>query len=654
SLDRDVAQSDEDRAATGDIEPGHEITDVVRHKYLTIINDFVARGETWLLRGVSDEGLVRTVRVLLSRFRLTMLYGSLHPLLAGGHALERLGSAQVPGAYGTVLELTRLYLACVDDRTAAVVRDDGSVQLEVDGELMDEHGLPFDGDDGGSSSTGAGVGVGASEVVYSPWPALSSILASNEYYEAKLCVLEWMAEHAEHERMDIVHRIGLDNLLPLLITDAQGPAATATTGADAASEDVGWQQQPSHDPLVRAAAIRLLTLLCTKLDVDVRTLPVGDVLAFWDSIAEQLACPRCALSVSTALVQFQAALVHMMHAYALSVGGGDEAVAAAGQRALAWARRLHAWADAENAVPYRRAVSRALVTYSVIKRYKEAASGAEAMAAMDGASEEIIRLCFWRLLQDDDEDIREYVAASISRRIGQELACDQASEKLVTDYAPAPTGPFPHAYVGDRLAYLLALGDAQTAADAVRRAISPGRALFEHESPNVYIDEPRNVQLAYYSLVAITDTFSARPSDVAAVAAGALRCVDALATALAVLHESRAAAMRSGVMLAGALGVTSLATLFPLLQSWTLGARLALFAASRLGDDARRDAIVDAVRSVVDAWLGSDDLRPVHPWVARALRSLQDLARRAAEDDAGRPIPREQAVADLFLLTFAV
>ncbi|KAJ2806282.1 hypothetical protein H4R21_000936 [Coemansia helicoidea] len=643
SLDRDTPSGLEPA-------PAHETTDVVRHKYLTIINDFVARGETWLLGGVSDRGLVRTVRVLLSRFRLTILYGSLHPLLAEGpRALERLGSAQVPGAYGTVLELTRLYLACVDYRTVAVVRDDGSVQLEVDGELMDEHGLPFD-DDERSSSAGAGAGAGGSEIAYNPWPVLSTILASNEYYEAKLCVLEWMADHTEHERMEIVDRIGVDNLLPLLITDALGPAAS---GEGAVLAGAAQHQQSSRDPLVRAAAIRLLTLLCTKLDIDVRTLPVGDVLAFWDSVAEQLAAPHCALSVSTALVEFQAALVHMVHAYALS-SGGSGTVAAAGQRALAWARRLHAWADAEMAAPYRRAVSRALVTYSAIKRYKEAA-GAGAAVAMDGASEEIIRLCFWRLLQDDDEEIREYVAASISRRIGQELACDQASEKLVADYMPPADGPFPHAYVGDRLAYLLALDAGQTVADAVHSAVSPGRALFEHESPNVYIDEPRNVQLAYYSLVSIADAFSACPPAIAAVATGAQRCVDALAAALAILRESREAAMRSGVMLAGALGVTSLASLFPLLQSWILGARLALFAASRLDDPASRDAAIASVRSVADAWLGADDLRPVHPWVARALRSLQSLAHcAAAEGAAARPVPRDQAVADLFLLTFAV
>ncbi|KAJ1728420.1 hypothetical protein LPJ61_004041, partial [Coemansia biformis] len=640
SLDR---RTSEDGSLAASNEPAatvHEVTDVVRHKYLTIINDFVARGETWLLRGVGDAALVRTVRVLLSRFRLTMLYGSLHPLFAGSQALEHLGSAQVPGAYGTVLELTRLYLACVDDRTTAVVRGDGSVQLQVDGELMDEHGVPFDSDESSNS------GGGGSEVMYAPWPALSSVLMSNAYYEAKLCVLEWMADHAEHERMEIVERIGIDNLLPLLIIDVRGPGAAAAEQPGMGAEG---RQQPSRDPLVRAAAIRLLTLLCTKLDVDVNTLPVGDALAFWDSISDQLQWPRCPLSVSTALVEFQAALVHMVHAHASS-GGSVEAMAAVGRRTLAWAQRLYGWADAENAEPYRRAVSRALVTYSVIKRYKEA-GGTEAVS-MDGPSEEVIRLCYWRLLQDDDEDIREYVAASISRRLGRELACDQACEKLVADFAPAANGRFPMAYIDDRLAYLLGLPDGQTASDVVRSAISPGRALFEHECPNVYIDEPRNVQLAYFSLVTIADTF-APGAELGVLVDGAVRCVEALRAAIEVLHESRDAAMRSGVALAGALGVTSLATLFPRLQSWILGARLALFAASRLDDSARCAAVADGVRGVADAWLTSEELKPVHPWIVRTLRSLLGLAVYAGEEGASRRITREQAVADLFLLTFA-
>ncbi|KAJ2434791.1 hypothetical protein GGF42_009167, partial [Coemansia sp. RSA 2424] len=194
------------------------VSDIVRLRYLNIINEYVARGETlWLLQPSSssqqaaagdsttgnDLEFVRPAKLTLSRFRISVLYGSLHPLFADGLILRRrLGDPQTPGAFGTVLELTRLLLACIDDRTTTVMKTDGSIQLLIEADSVEE-------EDGG----------GGDHVQYNPWPVLCSILSSDTgFYEAKLAVLEWLTEHAENERMEIFGRLGVSaNLLPALI-----------------------------------------------------------------------------------------------------------------------------------------------------------------------------------------------------------------------------------------------------------------------------------------------------------------------------------------------------------------------------------------------------------------------------------------------------
>ncbi|KAJ2805242.1 hypothetical protein H4R20_002170 [Coemansia guatemalensis] len=679
---------------------GFDMSDIVRHKYLCIVNAFVTRGERWLHNQHGDsESLSRSSRLLLSRFRITMLYGSLHPLFTSSHALAHLSPAQIPGAYGTVLELVKLFLACVDDRTLAVVCEDGSVQLRIDGELLDEHGASMPPAPESSS-----------EVLYNPWPVLSNILASSCYYEAKIEVLEWLQEHAASGRMDIFDRIGIDKLLPYLIVDTRVPPPRSSLSAaslPSATVSAEGEMHPSHDPLVRAAAVRLLALLCTKLDIDARTLPVHDLLAYWDGIVEQITSRVfCPLSVSTALVEFQAALVHMVYQYAVRVSGteGDEVIEGFCRRKLAWAKQLYSWTDPERAMPYRQAVSKAVITYSAIKRYYEAGAqalptsssqpsedaGCSTSVALDSASEQIIRLCYWRLLQDDDDEIREYMACSISQRLGRQLACDQACEKLVADFVPLAQAPFPSAYVENRVAYLLGLGSDYTdqqlsdvaVDELVRAVINPDNCqLFEHEDPNVYIDEPRNLQLAYYSLVTVAYVFSSAAQlqeqqqqqhmsdgdsssqlskSLVELTSWAMRCVDALDTTRTVLIESDGLALGSGVELAGVMGATSLPGLFSHLQSWILGARLTLFVGSQLGNSMGQRAceIVRRVHSVASKWLyESEPLQPLHPWIARALRQLVELAASsvdpsAAESARVRPISKEQAVSDLLLLTY--
>ncbi|KAJ2159132.1 hypothetical protein GGF46_003255 [Coemansia sp. RSA 552] len=589
----------------------YDVADIVRLKYLSILNDFVARGESWLLPGLDDRALERTVRLLLSRFRITLLYGSLHPLLSGS-VMD--GFEQTPGAYGAVCELMRLFLACADDRTMAVVRADGSVQLQIDGDFLDEHGacMPNTGDPADSS-----------EVLYNPWPVLSNALEHDAFYETKLVVLEWMLDHVDQARMEVFERVGIENLLAALIKD------TLPSG--------------SKDPLVRSAVVRLLARLCTRLEIHASMLPGGEdgLLAYWDELTAQLRAKFCPLSVATALVEFQAALVHML---LQSAGAG--LVDGVNRRAFAWAQQLYEWTHVERAVPYRRAVSRALVVYSGIKRYNEAAS--RQYKLVDPPSEEMMRLCYWRLLQDDDEDVREYMAQSISRRLGRELASDQVCEKLVADFVPPRGAPFPRAYVENRLlGYLLGPVGPER---AVRDALVPGRVLFEHENPNIYIDEPRNEQLAYYSLVQIASVFEDDDETMRVCANLATQCVDALDVARRVLIESKEAALNNGVVLSGSLGATSVSALFALLQAWILGARLNVFAASRVGDA----SMVHRVREITADWLESAELQPVHPWINRALRSLRDTATAAlAGGDGGLcPVPKESAMADLFLLTY--
>ncbi|KAJ2645570.1 hypothetical protein IWW40_005946, partial [Coemansia sp. RSA 1250] len=570
------------------------VSDVIRHKYLVVINEYVARGEQWLLPGLLDTALIRTARLLLSRFRLTVLYGTLHPMFSQRQVLMRLGTPQVPGAYGTVLELVRLFLACVDDCTMAVLRSDGSVQLRIDGDLVDEHGTrvlsPADTLEDAETHLGSSnSGIGASEVLYSPWSVLETVLASNDFYEAKLEALEWMLNHADNKRMHVIERIGIDNLLPLLIIDTCAINSTPEDQHGQQQQQQQQQPQAARDPLVRAAAIRLLALMCTHLEIDSRTLPVRDMVSFWDTIVAQLDAKFCPLSVSTALVELQAALVHLLMQY--------PDASQVNQRTFAWAQQIYSWSDPERAAPYRHAVSRALVTYSAIKRYIEAGSAGNQYASaitVDAPSEQILRLCYWRLLQDDDADIREYIAQTISRRLGRELASDQACEKLVLDFCLSAQMPFPDTYAGNRVQYILGLGSLSVP-QAVQQAISPNSALFAHENPNIYIDEPRNVQLAFYSLISIAHVYyeqhrqnigagstSSLQQHVAEMARQALQCVDALDGARLELLQSRKLALDHGVVLGGVLGASSLPKLFSLLQSWILGARLVLFTASRV------------------------------------------------------------------------
>ncbi|KAJ2861015.1 hypothetical protein GGH94_005166 [Coemansia aciculifera] len=593
--DHGDSKSDEDNAI--------EVSDIVRHRYLLIVNEYVARGELWTLtqqQQPADQEFVKSAQLALSRFRISVLYGSLHPLFANRRILRHLGNSQTPGAFGTVLELTRLFLACVDDRTMAVMQTDGSVQLRIDSDDSDDIG---------------------NQVQYNPWPVLSSLLANNEFYEAKLAVLEWMSEHAENENMEIFSRVGVTNVLTILIAGIE-----TTTG----------------DPLVRAASTRLLALLCTKLEISPAVFPVDDLLAFWDRISAQLGARFCPISVALALTLLQSTLIHMLYTQSCNDG--------AHSRLRAWANHLYEWADPERATPYRQAVSRSLVTYSAIKRFHETTTN---MAVVDPASEEILRLCYWRILQDDDEEIRDYVAQSISRRLGRQLGCDQACERLIADFEPSGT-LFPHTYVSNRLAYLLVLPSLEFSLDAAKRearqavdmAINPSRVLFDHEPPNIYIDQSRNMQLAYYSLITIASSSFVSESTAEVFIKGAMCCVEALDAALLALRGSD-----NTTMLGGA---TSLSLLYSLIQSWILGARLAVFTAARLGNN--HVAVITRVKAVVGAWLTPQDntlLGPVHPWIIRALCSLDDLCSSAeSETGAIQPISKDRAVSDLFLLTY--
>ncbi|KAJ2780800.1 hypothetical protein GGI15_003416 [Coemansia interrupta] len=604
---------------------GFDLPDILRHKYLTIINEYVARGEEWLLQGVSDARFIKKTRLVLSRFRVSMLYGSLHPMFSDASQLlnMELGDQQTPSAYGTVLELVRLYLACVDDRTMAVVQSDGTVQLEIEGELLDEHG--------------ALVPPGGSEVMYNPGSVVRNLLECNGFYESKLLVLEWLTEHLRCERMEIFGRISMDVLLPCLVTDTMCSDATAA----------------AVDPMVRAASTRLLALLCTKLEIDPATFPVHDLLAYWDNTVSQMSgSSHCPLSVAMALVELQAGLLHMLRQ---SIGGSITA-ASVGQRSLAWAQHLYEWTDPERAAPYRHAVSRALVTYSAIKRYNEAGPQSSSSSSSlriqerlivledESASEEILRLCYWRLLQDDDEDIRDFIAKSISRRLGHQLACDQACERLVFDFAPSSGDLFPTTYARNRLDYLLSVPAGQSAIEAVDRAVNPSHVLFDHENPNIYIDEPRNKQLAYYSLVRLSDIFIGSAESQAVLVSGAMKCVEALEAARKLLLEIGGGS--------GVLGATSMSALFALLQSWVLGARLALVAGARMvGDLAEdREAVLERVLAVARGWLESPGLQPVHPWISRSLRAVVELA--AKVDKHGGAVSQADTTGDLFLLTY--
>ncbi|KAJ2461367.1 hypothetical protein GGF42_000240 [Coemansia sp. RSA 2424] len=604
------------------------VSDIVRLRYLTIINEYVARGEMlWLLPSSSSQHsaagdsttgdhleFVRSAKLVLSRFRISVLYGSLHPLFADGLILRRrLGDPQTPGAFGTVLELTRLLLACIDDRTTTVMQTDGSIQLLIEADSVEEEGS----------------GGGGDHVQYNPWPVLCSILLSDTgFYEAKLAVLEWLTEHAENERMEIFGRLGVSaNLLPALIADI-----------DSAT--------PVRDPVVRSASIRLLSCLCAKLEISPSSFPVDDLVSFWDRISAQLSSSP--ISVALALTELQATLVHMVYAQQQQQQQVSDDNDGAHSRLRAWANHLYEWADPERAHPYRLAVGRSLVVYSTIKRFYETT------VEVDSASEEILRLCYWRVLQDDDEEIRDYVAQSISRRLGRQLGCDQACERLIADFDEPLT--FPHTYVTNRLAYLLGplhlstdstLDGVEARKEAVRAmvevAVNPSRVLFDHEPPNIYIDQSRNLELAYYSLVTIAASSSNRLSDyeLGVFIEGAMHCVEAL----------DAARMAISTIPGGSGEATMLSSLYSLIQSWILGARLAVFVATRLKGD-NGDTIVARVKEVVDAWLNpKSDSVLLHPWIARALSSLDDLC-ICAKASGGGAISKDRAVSDLFLLTF--
>lgn len=619
-----------------------DVTDVIRHKYLTIVNEFVARAETWLFADSESEGYSDDfgymARLTLSRFRLSMLYGTLHPLLSDRRLLPQLGSPQILGAYGTVLELTRLFLACVDDQNmAAVVQQDGSVQLSLtsDDHVMDQN---------------------SERIMYNSWNVLSNLLANNTYYEAKMCVLEWLIDHAEHHRLDIFERIDVNSLLPYLIADVLAqplPSSVATpdeSGNDMAKEsDIATADT---DPMVRAASIRLLTLLCRRMELHPQIFPVPDMLLIWDAIVAQIEGDFCALSVSVALTELQAALLHVVYkqyAYGQETNDSNEEEEedVAGLRALAWAKRLYEWSDSEYEAPYRWAVAQALVTYSAIKRYGEAVATTTTNRSSPvntppyAASEELLRLCYWRMLQDDDEDIREFVAESISSRLGQSLACDQACERLVYDFMPnSNVLPFPVTYVWDRLDFLardMLTKESVQEFLLSRMGAGSSRLLFDHESPNIYIDEPRNSQLAYYSLVVIADSYANCAGSTKQVLDGAMKCVDALETT----YETIAWQSTSGEMVFGA---TCLPDLFIAIDSWIQGARLALFVASVDG----KKEVVNQILNVARSWIENKDIQPLHPWVARSLVSLADMCQGAIEN----PITKERAIVDLHLLTY--
>ncbi|KAJ1961595.1 hypothetical protein GGI12_003162 [Dipsacomyces acuminosporus] len=597
-------------------EEGHEVPDIIRHKYLAIINEYVADGESWILDGVTDLALIKSTKLSLARFRVSILYGFLHPLFASTTAISHMGSAQIPGAYGTVSELTKLLLACIDDRAKTVVDRHGAVQVEAYEE-----------------SRSALAGVEHEEVVYNPWTVISNILSNNEFYEAKLAVLEWLTEHINHGRVEIIERIGLLNLLSYLLIDTLPYEAKLGHGYAGV--------QPATDPLVRAASIRLSALLCTRLAIDVEHYPFADLLGHWDDIEFQLNAPFCPLSVATAFVEYQAALLHLIGQKVRA--GSSYSADDLRKRALSWAKYLYGWTDPERAAPYRDAVSKALVAYSRIMQEDNTEHH-------DPATEEILHVCYWRLLQDDDEGTREFVAQSVSQRLGRELGCDQACERLVLDFESQIAGSaFPETYVRDRLGYLLSLQPGQTAKAAVLAAINPNRALFEHEKPNIYIDEPRNIQLAYHSLISIASSVEGEAMDL--FVDGSLKCLDSLDTAHRALIEKSEVALANGVLLSGCLGVTSLPSLFSYLQSWILGARVALFVASK-ADESKGKEIVHRVIDVANAWITSKELQPVHPWIARALGGLVEMAHGVLVESKVVPMSKEKALDDLYLLTY--
>ncbi|KAJ1934081.1 hypothetical protein FBU59_005815, partial [Linderina macrospora] len=235
-----------------------DVSDMVRFKYLCIINEYVSRGEDWLLVGTDDLSLIKTTKLVLSRFRISILYGFLHPLFSHPSTLARIGDSQIPGAFGTLQELTKLLLACIDDTTAAVMQDDGTVQLEVD--------------------TGMAVSEGR-QVSYNPWAVFENILGNNEFYEAKLELLDWLIEHISTGQVEIFERIGILNLLSYLVVDAM-----STKRALAIPNGI----KPALDPLVRSKSILLLAVLCTRLDIDAREFPISDLIGHWDDISRQL------------------------------------------------------------------------------------------------------------------------------------------------------------------------------------------------------------------------------------------------------------------------------------------------------------------------------------------------------------------------------
>ncbi|ORX69155.1 hypothetical protein DL89DRAFT_268164 [Linderina pennispora] len=532
-----------------------DVSDMVRFKYLCIINEYVARGEDWLLAGVDDLSLIKTTKLVLSRFRISILYGFLHPLFSNPDTLVAIGGAQIPGAFGTLQELTSLLLACIDDTTAAVLQDDGTVQLEVDTSPYAAEGR---------------------QVSYNPWVVFENILTNNEFYEAKIVLLDWLIAHISTGQIEIFERIGILNLLSFL----------------RASELPGTIQ-PALDPLVRSKSILLLALNARF----------------------------CPLSVATSFVQYQGALLHLL----------QQCAAVVHKRSIEWAAYLLKWTDPERAVPYREAVSRAVIRYSMIKRFYTGPDG-EVDIPFNPTSEEILRMCFWRLLQDDDEDIREFMAKHISRRLGKELACDQACEQIIDRFTPLGN-QYPHMLVSHCFEHLLRSSSGKV---VVQTAVSPNRRLFEHENPNIYIDEFRNLQLAYRALINLAAMFEDSPTACKEFMDRGMLCEEALSLAHAALLDAKHQISDNGVEISGTLGATSLPVLFSHIQSWILGARVAVFAASRMTGHGGAESLHKIV-SCIEGILASAEIQPLHPWVLRSLTA--------------EPVSKDMAMADLYLLT---
>ncbi|KAJ1958641.1 hypothetical protein EC988_000192 [Linderina pennispora] len=588
-----------------------DVSDMVRFKYLCIINEYVARGEDWLLAGVDDLSLIKTTKLVLSRFRISILYGFLHPLFSNPDTLVAIGGAQIPGAFGTLQELTSLLLACIDDTTAAVLQDDGTVQLEVDTAPYAAEGR---------------------QVSYNPWAVFESILTNNEFYESKIVLLDWLIAHISTGQIEIFERIGILNLLSFLVIDAMSPQrASELPGAI----------QPALDPLVRSKSILLLAVLCTRLDIDAREFPIGDLIGHWDDISNQLNARFCPLSVATSFVQYQGALLHLLQQCAAV--HGDYALEVVHKRSIEWAAYLLKWTDPERAVPYREAVSRAVIRYSMIKRFYTGPDG-EVDIPFNPTSEEILRMCFWRLLQDDDEDIREFMAKHISRRLGKELACDQACEQIIDRFTPLEN-QYPHMLVSHCFEHLLRSSSGKV---VVQTAVSPNRRLFEHENPNIYIDEFRNLQLAYRTLINLAAMFEDSPTACKEFMDRGMLCEEALSLAHAALLDVKHQIGDNGVEISGTLGATSLPALFSHIQSWILGARVAVFAASRMTGHGGAENLHKIV-ACIEGILASAEIQPLHPWVLRSLYGLRDMAHCAVE--TAEPVSKDMAMADLYLLT---